>query len=347
QQTKLDDATFTEYNARAKQEVDAHIRMKHDMKQQVRVKGLFDHFEAIPYGWQSLDVAQIIAQLLKEQRIRITYNAEYLEPGVHIKKLMTVFTKNLEADKAVVTFREEIDEGLIRQIRKVVRDLFNKRDLPEDEDGLIREIRHLMEKEIDMINNYKIRYENRSYPGMSLLDKGLEHFEQFDHKIDNLTFLKRFKDLEDDIGDWLEDITALKSFFDSNQKDIYDIGLDALEKYEKVKNYVYSNKVETAMDEIEEILNKYEQYGDIHKISPLVNVLNEQIEAILKEKRKETKDKFQNDFDEVSLLLNDDDISNDTKTTIRGQYKQFLDQIENEQEIHMLDALVTQSVNSK
>src|SRR5699024_5287332 len=71
EQTTLDDEVFTQYNVKAKQEVDAHIRMQHEMKQQVRVKSLFDHFEAIPYGWQSLDIAQIIAQLLKEQRIRI------------------------------------------------------------------------------------------------------------------------------------------------------------------------------------------------------------------------------------------------------------------------------------
>jgi len=343
EQTTLNDEVFTQYNAKAKQEVDAHIRMQHEMKQQVRVKSLFDHFEAIPYGWQSLDIAQIIAQLLKEQRIRITYNAEYLEPDIHVKELMTVFTKNLEADKAIVSFREEIDEGLIRQVRGGVRDLFDKRDLPEDEDGLIKEIRHLMEKEIDMINNYKSRYENRPYPGMTLLDKGLEHFEQFDHKIDNLTFLKRFKDLEDDIGDWLDDIASLKSFFDSNQKNLFDKGLAALEKYEEVKHYVYSDEVKTAMDELKDIVNDPVPYHRIQDISPLVHTLDKHIESILKEKREATKEKVAFDRDEVALQFTYDELSEETTMQIKEQFNNLLTRAENEQEIHRVDALVAQS----
>src|SRR5699024_12445423 len=91
-------------------------------------------------------------------------------------------------------------------------------------------------------NSYQDRYEGRPYPGISLLEKGLEYFNQFDHSIDNLTFLTRFKDLEGDIGNWLDDISSVKSFFNSNQKELFDNGLAALSKYEAVKHYIEDRK---------------------------------------------------------------------------------------------------------
>ena len=347
QQTTLDDTTFEEENAQAKREIDEFIRLQYEMNRQVRVKILFDHFEAVPFGWQSLDIAKIIAQLLKEQRIRISYNAIYLEPEIHAQDLMTVFTKTTAADTAVVTFREKIDEGLISRVRKGVRDLFEVRNLPEDEDGLIKEIRNLIDKEKMTINSYQDRYEGRPYPGISLLEKGLEYFNQFDHSIDNLTFLTRFKDLEGDIGNWLDDISSVKSFFNSNQKELFDNGLAALSKYEAVKHYIESNEVETAMNELREIINNSIPYREIHEIATLVYVLENEIQTILTKKRIETKNKVQYNYDEITLLLNHNDISGETKIAIKDQFESFLNQVENENEIHMLDALVTQSDNSK
>src|SRR5699024_1178826 len=148
--------------------------------------------------------------------------------------------------------------------------------LADDEDGLVRDIRTLIEKTEDEIQAYKNRYEGRKYPGMSLLDKGLEYFSQFDKSIDNVTFFTRLKDAEDDLADWFDDVQYVKSFFGTSQKGIFDDGINALEIYQDVKHYVETPEVEKAMKQLEEIIHDPIPYGKIKDISPLVNILTDE-----------------------------------------------------------------------
>src|SRR5699024_6603863 len=214
-------------NAQAIQEIESYIRLQADMNNQMRVKMFYDRFHHAPYGWRELDIATMLTKLLKEQNVRIRYNANYLEAKDDAATLMTVFTRATESDKAIVLLRKKVDEGLIRSVKRITRDLFNTSNLADDEDGLVRDIRTLIEKTEDEIQAYKNRYEGRKYPGMSLLDKGLEHFSQFDKSIDNVTFFTRLKDAELDLGDWFEDVQYVKSFFGTSQKGIFDDGINA------------------------------------------------------------------------------------------------------------------------
>lgn len=347
EQTALDGDLLASANEQARREVDAYIRLQNEIGRQIQVKTLFDHFNHIPFGWQQLDIARIISGLLKDQRIRIRYNAVFLEPAENVNELMTVFTKMVEADRAVLTLREQIDENLIRTVRRAVRDLFDKRDLADDEDGLVRDIRVLIDQKIEMIHAYKNRYENRPYPGMSILDKGLEYFEQFDRSIDNLTFFTRLKDAEDDIADWLEDIEYVVNFFGSNQQSLYDNGLAAMEQYKEIKHYVATDEVEKAMEQLSKILNDPIPYIKIKDIPTFIHTLEKEVESVLDEKRQVTKEKVQFDFDEVSLQLNDYSLSPETKERIENQFYHFLNRIDEDYEIHKIDAIVTQSSNYK
>ncbi|MCD8502091.1 MAG: hypothetical protein LRY71_10950 [Bacillaceae bacterium] len=217
-------------NPLAIKEVSDFIGLQDEIKKQVRVKPLLDRFNDKPYGWRPLDITGIIAHLLKEQRIRIRYNAQYLEPEDDVNKIITVLTKTQEADKAIVLKRVKVDESLIRIAKSICKEVFNKTDLADDEDGLVKDIRTLMEHQIDEINALKARYEGRKYPGLSLLDKGLEYFGEFHKGLDNASFFTKLKEMEEDLLDWEEDIVYVKSFFGTDQKRIFDEGLQALKK---------------------------------------------------------------------------------------------------------------------
>ncbi|HLR92256.1 MAG TPA: BREX system P-loop protein BrxC, partial [Atopostipes sp.] len=346
-QITLDDAAMRNPNEQAKQMMDEFIRLQAELNKQIRIKPLYDRFGDVPYGWRELDMAHLIAELLKEQRIRIRYNAEYLEPRENANTLMTAFTRPKEADKAIVIVRQKVDESLLRSVKRIARDLFDKRDLADDEDGLIKGVRDLIEKKEEEIHNYKERYEGRKYPGMSLLNKGLEYFSQFDKGIDNLTFFTRFKDLEDDLADWFEDIQYVKSFFSSNQQNIYDNGLQAIAAYEEVKAYVQTEEVETAMNQLNDILNDPIPYGRIKDIPELVHILDEQINVVLTEKKKVAEEKIQLDSDEASLQAGQYGVSNLTKERIQTEYKNMLTLLKSYTDIFKVDAIITRSNSYK
>ncbi|QPK89540.1 BREX system P-loop protein BrxC [Bacillus velezensis] len=334
-------------NELAKREVSDFISLQDDLKKQVRIKILFDRFGDKPYGWKTLDIAGIIAQLLKEQRIRIRYNAEYLEPEDNVNTLVTIFTKTQEADKAIVLKRVKVDEKLIKTAKSICKDVFNKTDLADDEDGLLKDIRLLVEKQIDEIKGYKVRYEDRKYPGMSLLDKGLEYFEQFQNGLDNVSYFNKLKELEEDLLDWEEEIVYVKSFFGTDQKKIFDDGLAAIRKYDESKSYLIGAEVEGVINKLQSILQDPIPYKRIKDIPELIHAMDEQIYIVLNEKRENAHKKLKDDSDYLSLLTSQYGVSNETKERVNHYYQELNANVDTFTDIYKVDATVSQSTSFK
>lgn len=347
QQVTFDDPIKTDPNELAKEEILNFINLQDQIKKQIRVKIIYDRFQDKPYGWKQLDIAGILVKLLKEQRIRIRYNSAYLEPERDSNELMTVFGKINEADKAIITKRVKVDEALLRTAKRVCKEVFNKTDLANDEDGLIKDIRQLIEKQIDEINAYKARYEGRKYPGLSLLNKGLEYFGQFTNQLDNVSFFTKLKEMEDDLADWEEDMVYVKSFFDTNQKEIFDQGLKALSKFEDNKAYLVGEDVEEAMNKLREILQNPIPYKQIKDIPELIHALEQQIELVLQEKKVNARNKLQADYEELSLLANQYGVSNNTKQRVEVYYNGLKANLENYTDIFKVDATISQSASFK
>lgn len=345
-QLSLDEQFQTNPNGLAKQEIYDFISLQDDIKKQIRVKTLFDRFSDKPYGWKTIDIAGLISNLLKEQRIRIRYNAEYLEPEENVNTLLHIFTKATEADKAIMLKRVKVDEKLIRIAKSICKEVFNKTDLPDDEDGLVTGIRILIDKQINEINGYKARYEGRKYPGMSLLDKGLAYFEQFNKGLDNSTFFLKLKELEDDLLDWEEDIVYVKSFF-ASQKDVFDNGLKGLKKIEENKAYIENEQLNIVIEKLEMILQDPIPYRKIKEIPELLNTIDEQFNTVLKEKKINAKNKLKLDYDHLALLAKQYGVSNNTKQQVDRYYEDLNTSVETFQDIFKVDAMVSRSVTFK
>lgn len=346
-QLSLDNEFGTNPNELAKIEVYDYISMQDQISKQNRVKLIYDRFQDKPYGWKQLDIAGLIAELLNEQRIRIRYNAEYLEPENDIDTLINVLTKGNEADKGIILKRVKVDENLIRNARTVCREVFNTTDLADDEDGLVRDIRKLIDAQIKEINSYKVRYEDRKYPGMSLLDKGLEYFEQFDSKLDNAAFFLKLTELEDNLVDWEEDFVYIENFFRPDQKNIFDKGLAALTKYEENKAYLDGHEVVKELEKLRSIIHNPVPYREIKDIPELVHALEKQIEVILLERKDIALSKIQLDYDEVSILSKQYGVSNETKQRVDNYYHELKSNLESFKDIYKVDATISQSTSYK
>lgn len=346
-QISLDDTLNTNPNELAKREVYDFIDLQEQIQKQIRVKIIYDRFQDKPYGWKQLDIAGLIAELLKEQRIRIRYNAEYLDPEQDTNALMTVFTKSNESDKGIILKRMKVDENLIRTAKRVCREIFNTTDLADDEDGLVKDIRGLIDKQIVEIKAYKDRYEGRKYPGMSVLDKGLGHFEQFGSQLDNASFFMKLTELEDDLADWEEVVVYVKSFFGTNQKDIFDQGLAALGKYSENQAYLSGQEVTETVKKLRTIIEEPIPYRDIKDIPGLVHALEEQINLVLTEKKDNAKTKVKVDYDELDLQAKQYGVSSETKQRIDAYYKGLNENLETFTDIFKVDATISQSTSYK
>lgn len=334
-------------NESATKEMFDFITMQDSIQKQVRVKILLDRYSDKPYGWRLLDIQRLIAELLREQRIRLRYNSEYLEPEESATKIVTVLTKTSEADKGIILKRVKVDEALIRTAKKLCKDVFNTTDLPDDEDGLVKEIRTLMEKQVAEIHAYKARYEGRKYPGMSLLDKGLEYFGEFHKGLDNASFFAKMKELQKDLSYWEEDMTYVKGFFGSDQKGIFDKGLSAISKYEENKAYLMGEESAQFAKQLMDILNDPLPYRKIKQIPEIIKKMDDQIQNVLTEKRNNAKEKIKVDYDYLSLKAKQYGVSNEAKERIEQYYSELMEQVEVFADIYKVDATISQSASFK
>ncbi|MCH1627228.1 BREX system P-loop protein BrxC [Fredinandcohnia quinoae] len=334
-------------NELAIKEISDFISLQESINKQVRIKIILDRFNDKPYGWRLLDIQRLIAELLKEQKIRLRYNAEYLEPEESANKIVTVLTKTSEVDKGIIFKRVKVDEALIRTAKKVCKEVFNKTDLPDDEDGLVKEIRTLIEKQVAEINAFKARYEGRKYPGMSLLNKGLEYFGEFNKGLDNASFFATMKELQKDLSYWEEDMTYIKSFFGTDQKDIFDKGLTAINKHEENKAYLIGEEADKYAKQLKDILNDPVPYGKIKQIPEIIKKINDQINDVLTEKKENAKKKIKVDYDHLSLLAKQYGVSSDTKDRIDKYYDDLLNSVDGFTDIYKVDATISQSVSFK
>lgn len=346
-QLSLDDSIGTKPNQEAKREVFEFIDLQDQIKKQITVKKIYDRYQDKPYGWKSIDIAGLVTELLVEQRIRIRYNSEYVEPVQDTNKIITALVKSSEAEKAIVLKRVKVDEKLIRTAKSICKDVFNTTNLSDDEDGLLKDIRNLIEKQIAEINSYKNRYEGRKYLGMSLLNKGVEYFEQFDSKLDSVAFFKKLTELEVNLLDWEEDIAYVKSFFDTNQKELFDKGLAAYKKYEDNKAYLFGEEIEQPMQQLQTILNDPIPYKKIKEIPELTNALEVELNKVLTGKIAFAKEQVRTDYDEVSLLSRQYGVSVETKQNVESYFTKLLADIASYTDIYKVDATISQSTSLK
>ncbi|TCI61817.1 BREX system P-loop protein BrxC [Exiguobacterium sp. SH3S1] len=343
QQISFGDTIQAHPNDLAQREVTQYVDMQNDLDKQIRIKLIYDRFMSKPYGWKQLDIASLLVQALKEQRIRVRFNSEYLETETDINQLMTVLTNAKEADKALVLKRVKVDEVLLRTARRICKEVFQKPDVADDEDGLVKDIREIIEQQRQEIAVLKANYNVNKYPGLSLLQKGLEYFNQFTKQLDNASFLQKLKELQEPLADWEEDMAYVKSFFGSSQREIFDQGVNGLTKFEENKTYLMTEEVDHAMRQLESIINNSSPYKQIKEIPGLVNVLRQELEAILTEKKETVMENLVADLEELKLHSAQYGVLPETGHQIESHYLQQIEEVEQYTDIFKVDAASARS----
>src|SRR5699024_7025645 len=200
------------------------------------------------------------------------------------------------------------------------------------------------------INGYKQYYTNKEYPGFSLIEKGLELFDQFNSRLDNLTYFNKLVEMEEELIQWDEDFEYVKGFFSSNQRKLFDDGLEILNRYEQNQSFFENEMNETidsTVQELQEIIGNPIPYSQIKEIPGLVSDFDETFNEILKDRQNKAKEKIQEDFNRVKEYSNQEGVSEHTIERINNSWTNYLNQIEDTSDIHRVDALTVYSSDAK
>lgn len=345
---EMDDSTYP--NRAAMNEIEQYIELQTQMSKQIQVKSLYDHFRTVPFGWKELDVAGMLVDLLENEKIRLRYNTLYLNIQESQKELIDVFTNNMESAKGIILKREKVDSALISKVRRIARSLFDTVNLPQDEDGMMLGIQDLIDNKKSEINNYKQKYTNKNYPGFSLLEKGIELFDQFNNRLDNLAYFNKLVEMEEELGQWDEDFENVRGFYDSTQKKLFDDGLEILNRYEQNQSF-FENEANEIIDnsvlELERIIKNPIPYSEIKKIPEYRDNFNDAFDEILRERQYKAKERIQDDFERVKQYGNQDAVSDQTVEKINSTWMNYLSQIADTSDIDRVAAMISYSNEAK
>src|SRR5699024_2305411 len=135
------------------------------------------------------------------------------------------------------------------------------------------------------------KYTNENYPGLSLLEKGLELFDHFTNRLDNVTYFNKLVEMEDDLIQWDDDMEYVKGFFSSNQKNLFDDGLEILNRYEQNQSFFENEANETidnSVRELEKIIENPIPYSEIRGMPEYRDNFNDTFDEMLIDRKNKT-----------------------------------------------------------
>ena len=253
-------------NARAVEEIDQYLTIRSRQNMQVTMADLQKRYQTAPYGWREVDVAAVIAAMLRAQKIQLVYSGTPLMPND--RKIVDCMRKRTETERTIVRLKVSVSEELLKKARKLAIELFSTMDIKSDEENLCGQIAALLgdlkKKNDAILANYTGMVQ---YPGKHVADDGKR---TIDHILlyvsDHTAFLNAFTEAEDDLLDWSEDFREVTFFF-ANQKTIFDNAWKLCEKLQQEQHY-FSDEQEakTAARAILEILRMEKPYRRIVEI---------------------------------------------------------------------------------
>jgi hypothetical protein len=262
-----EDTTSNAYN-----DVLRFIKIESERHEKTPISKIMNKFTSIPYGWNDLNIAAIIVQLLKYKRIRIQYNTENIK--INNPALLDYLTIKRYRDKIVVKKREKIDGSLKTKVNQLIKDVFNENPSIDDEDKLEPELIEFINDEISEMKSYIEKYEDKKYyPGKETLEKYVELLRKIRGKNDQQELFQTFVDEKNNLLDFVEERDNILYFLD-NQGRLVDKSVEYMEKYYSEREQFKTHNIDTkSLEEkildIKKILDMEYPYEYLHELNDL------------------------------------------------------------------------------
>ena len=347
-QITLDGVQTVESNHLAITEMLDIIERSHFRNVPITMRSMTEQFGKTPYGWKDMDIVGIVITLFKKQKIRLELGGENI--ATNDLNAINYLTKRDYIDRLVVKWRDIVSPALIANAKNIAKEVFNRSDVPNDEDGLMQRIKQFAIAELtgkdDSIKDLLHEYGAARYPGKSVLENGKKLLEQIERIKDIKGFYEHLQAEKDALLDYEEDVQDVKKFF-KNQRPIFDKALDMLRIYEGNRSYVLDPETIKLVDEIEKITRLQSPYSEIHKLPELVEQFMTRFVQLLEEECKPIRASIEADRDITQADLGRRSFKNKFAEKVRTDFAGLLDRLSRANNIYEAIAMQTESDRMK
>ena len=202
-------------NTRALKEVEDYLKVQRQRHLDTAMGDIQRQNQQRPFGWREVDIANVVAQLVVEQRAQVLFGGQTVQ--ANDSRMVALLRK--DADKAQVRLRMRMSDRLLRATGELMCDLFDLKTVPSNEDKLVAELKErlegLREACLAMARDYytgiKPAY---PYPGEDECEKmRSEVADVLKDQNESEAFLTTFTKHEERLLDAKEDFDKVVEFF--------------------------------------------------------------------------------------------------------------------------------------
>lgn len=339
-------------NARALKEVEDYLRVQHQRHLDTAMGDIQRQYQQRPFGWREVDIANVVAQLVVEQRAQVLFGGQTVQ--ANDSRMVALLRK--DADKAQVRLRVRMSDRLLRATGELMRDLFDLKTVPSNEDKLVAELKErlegLREACLAMARDYytgiKPAY---PYPGEDECEKmRSEVADVLKDQNEAEAFLTTFTKHEDRLLDAKEDFDKVVEFFESNQRTAFDHAKDFLSRTEGIE--YASDDIPSAVEnvaKVREVLKDPKPYGRIKDLQPLMDPVEDDMKKLLGIRRNEFLCRIESDLQDLQAQAESQKgFVNQAKDAIAdagAKYESFKNRAHSAQSLNELSVAATNWAN--
>ena len=337
-------------NSGAAAKVEEFLEMQQARRLPTSMADIQSRYQAIPYGWKEIDIAAVVALLIRNQRVTIKYSGMTVQPDN--AKLVDMLRKRTETPKTLISKRIVVSEQAMKRVREFLREYFDKMDIPSDEDGLVKFISENFSEVYGHYSSLLARFNGHNYPNYELVANSCELAKDICfHNKDNISLINRVLEKADDLLDSKDDMVAVEQFF-KNQVDLFDRAAKFEADLHDDVEYISKDEDATkALDRIRLIVrvNKTPNfvYASIPELPALMDKVKLAHDNMLEAKKEELKEVIRQCLEEIHTAS----VANaDTKRVSEQAdkyYKDKQEQIAHGTSLAIMDSYVKQMFDYK
>ncbi|MBN2489152.1 MAG: BREX system P-loop protein BrxC [Methanosarcinaceae archaeon] len=276
-------------NQLALREILDYLNIKHQKNDVVVLQDIKDKFRRKPYGWNEMTISGLVATLFARDEIKLRYQKTYLIlKKENAEEVVRYLTRKDSADKLVLEIREKTNVEVIKNVRSVLRDVFEKTNIPEKENDLFDLTHLLFTEEYTNLEQIEGRYkEEQRFPGREMIKAYAAFLKGVLNITDPSSFLQNVADEKDELVQLREEVEPVISFFGSNKVEIFRRVLKKLDVFKRDLQFM-EEETKSRVQEVEAILGSEEPYSDIKLLPPLEKEIENTLLETLSELKEDT-----------------------------------------------------------
>ena len=290
----------SETNRLALDEVLTYISIRCERNTTVVLKDLKEHFTGKPYGWKDLTISGLVATLFIGEDVKLRYQKTYLVSNA--EEITKYLTGREDAGKIIIEMRKKTGLEIINSVKSILRDEFDKTDIPEKENDLYSFSHNLLEDELMRVKEISGKYAEGKYPGKEIIESYAVFLKTLLEVTDPSSFLKKASEERDELIEQRRTVEPIMSFFGSVQVEIFRRLSREVGNFRRNVQFLSEDAI-SDVDRIEEILSSDEPYSQIKDLTQLESRINMSLEESLSNLKHELQEKIRSAMEDLEREL--------------------------------------------